>query len=182
MKITACPKCGSTDIEMGTMDTGVTFGVTSWKSVCKECGYHGEPLVFDSKEDYEHFLQGLSKEEESAVCSTEEDESSQLSKKDKEVVTLLKEEISDENIQKEETNRGEIFSKNKSWWIEIVVALMIAAAIVASYVIFSPFGEISISLIYGAFLFILLTVIGLFIIVVIEYAFLSIKRSVSRKE
>ena len=182
MKITACPKCGSKDIEMGTMDTGVTFGVTSWKSVCKECGYHGEPLVFDSEADYEHFLQGLSKEEEAALCSTEEDESSQLSKKDEEVVTLLKEEINEENIQKEETNKGEIFSKNKSWWIEIVIAMMIAAAIAASYVIFSPFGDISFNLIYGTFLFILLTIIDLFVIVVIEYVFLSIKRSVSRKE
>lgn len=60
MEITACPKCGSTNIHHGSMRDGLLPGYTS-KYVCKVCGYQGMPLSFDSEEKYKKFLVGLKK-------------------------------------------------------------------------------------------------------------------------
>jgi C4-type Zn-finger protein len=57
--IAACPVCGSRRIGMGKLNSGVLFGVTSWKSVCEDCGYQGEPLLFDSEEEYKLFKNAL---------------------------------------------------------------------------------------------------------------------------
>jgi C4-type Zn-finger protein len=54
--IRACPKCGSTDIQMGGIREGVLYGLTSWTLVCKRCGYKGMPILFDSEEEYKKFL------------------------------------------------------------------------------------------------------------------------------
>ena len=61
MEITACPKCGSRKIFQGNIGDGVLTGYTS-RNVCKDCGYQGMPLIFDSDEEYEKFLEGLAKE------------------------------------------------------------------------------------------------------------------------
>ena len=52
MKISACPKCGSKNISMGTLGTGVTFGITSWIQNCRDCGYKGQPIEFETEKDY----------------------------------------------------------------------------------------------------------------------------------
>ena len=107
MEIAACPKCGSRNIEMGTMGSGVLFGLTSWKSMCRDCGYQGEPLLFDSETEYQKFCNELKKEidtkekpDENTEKSTEEkseDKPLELSKKDAEVVEYLNE-ISKEDL------------------------------------------------------------------------------------
>jgi len=56
MKITACPKCGSKNISMGTIGSGVTFGITSWNETCRDCGYQGQPIVFDSEKNTKNSL------------------------------------------------------------------------------------------------------------------------------
>ena len=63
MEIRACPKCGSKKIEMGQMGDGTLYGISSWKSSCKECGYQGSPLIFDNEKDYKDFKEGQAKEE-----------------------------------------------------------------------------------------------------------------------
>jgi len=183
MKTTACPKCGSKRIEMGTMGAGVTFGVTSWKSVCKDCGYQGEPLLFDSEKEYQKFFQGISKEKESISDSVEEDDLSQLSKKDEEVVGLLKEEINEEESQQICTTEEGVFSGNKSWRIEIVVSIIVAAVgiIISASNLIESF-DYSISIVYGILLFIVMTFGALFVIVIIEYAYFSIKRMAKQKK
>ncbi|MEF8879548.1 MAG: hypothetical protein V5A64_04065 [Candidatus Thermoplasmatota archaeon] len=56
LPIRACPNCGSTDIKMGDIKSGLVYGLTSWKLVCNKCGYRGMPIIFDSEGDYKKFL------------------------------------------------------------------------------------------------------------------------------
>jgi hypothetical protein len=60
MEITACPICGSTNIGIGTLGDGIISGLSSWKEVCRNCGYQGASLLFDSESDYKKFLEALS--------------------------------------------------------------------------------------------------------------------------
>jgi len=55
MDIIACPKCGSRKIYQGTMGDGVLIGYT-FKEVCRNCGYQGMPIIFDSEKEYKKFL------------------------------------------------------------------------------------------------------------------------------
>lgn len=55
MEIIACPNCGSKKIFQGTMGDGVLTGYTT-RSVCKNCGYQGMPIIFDTEENYQKFL------------------------------------------------------------------------------------------------------------------------------
>jgi len=64
MRIYACPKCGSTNISQGTLGEGVLTGYVN-RDVCKDCGYQGMPIIFDSQVEYKKFLEGLSKDKES---------------------------------------------------------------------------------------------------------------------
>jgi transcription elongation factor Elf1 len=185
MEITACPKCGSKKIAMGTMGVGITFGVTSWKSVCKQCGYQGEPLLFDSEEEYTKFLQGLSSTETSQEIATSEqnenidaqDDTLDLSKKDKEVVELL-------HDLKEEPQRGEkkIFPEDKMWWPEIIVAMIIATIviIITAPNLFSLY-DLFLGMIYIFLFFVLIALITIIVFIVIEYLYYSIKNAVKQK-
>jgi len=62
MEIKACPKCGSRKIYQGRMGDGVLTGYTS-KDVCRNCGYQGMHIIFDSEEEYKKFLKSKSIEE-----------------------------------------------------------------------------------------------------------------------
>ena len=177
MKINACPKCGSKNIQMGTMDAGVIYGVTSWKSVCKECGYQGEPLLFDSEDAYQKFLHGLSAkealpdiaaEQKDAVVA-EEDDTLELSAKDKDVVEMLHE------LQEEPERKKTKFPENKSWWPEIGLSMMLSAVwiLLSASTLFSTLGLVS--FLYGLLLFVISTLGVLCALVVIEYIFLSLK-------
>jgi hypothetical protein len=61
MDIIACPNCGSRRIYQGTMGEGVLTGYTT-RSVCRNCGYQGMPIIFDSEIDYKKFIKGKNKE------------------------------------------------------------------------------------------------------------------------
>jgi len=61
MEIIACPNCGSRRIYQGTMGEGVLTGYTT-RSVCRNCGYQGMPIIFDSEKDYKTFLKGKIKD------------------------------------------------------------------------------------------------------------------------
>lgn len=136
MEIAACPKCGSRNISMGTTNSGVLFGVTSWKSVCKECGYQGEPLLFDTEDDYKKFLRGFTAEKDAKKVGetgqtesiTDEEEISQLSQKDKEVVAYLNEmakEIPPENEKIDEDKRtGSYITKNSLVTLGVILIVI----------------------------------------------------------
>jgi hypothetical protein len=62
MKITACPLCGSKKV----VTSGISDGVNPHeflKQACKNCGWTGFPLEFDSENDYQKFLIGFKKED-----------------------------------------------------------------------------------------------------------------------
>ena len=63
MEIKACPNCGSRRIFQGRMSEGVLTGYTN-KDVCRNCGYQGMPIIFDSEKDYKNFLKSKNLKEE----------------------------------------------------------------------------------------------------------------------
>lgn len=183
MKITACPHCGSKKIKMGTNDAGVLFGVTSWKSVCADCGYQGEPLLFDTEQEYTKFMECLSTEKDTPTGINGEPDSDELSKKDKDVIDLLKEEK--DELESEELNVTEegVFPKNKKWWIEIFTAMIVSSIVIifSGPQFLSLFG-FTVGILYELFVFIILTVFILFVIVIIEYPIFSMKRKSHKKK
>ncbi|HWR63581.1 MAG TPA: hypothetical protein VN365_04165 [Candidatus Thermoplasmatota archaeon] len=60
MEINACPVCGSKNIGIGTLGDGIISGLSSWNEVCKNCGYQGASLLFESETQYKKFLEALS--------------------------------------------------------------------------------------------------------------------------
>ena len=70
MEIVACPNCGSRKIFQGTMGDGVLTGYTT-RNVCKNCGYQGMPIIFDSEKDYLQFLKQKSKEKKTEKIKEE---------------------------------------------------------------------------------------------------------------
>ena len=123
MKIYACPRCGSKEIFMGTIDSGVLIGMTSTKNVCKNCGFQGNPILFDSEQEYQHFLKEIKQE---TTKTTKEQEvttnKNELSEKDKLVLDFIK------DIKKEKTQDQQHKDQDvgKNWWPEIVIALFIS--------------------------------------------------------
>jgi transcription elongation factor Elf1 len=80
MEITACPVCGSKNIGIGTLGDGIISGLSSWNEVCKECGYQGASLIFESESQYNKFLEALSyqkKQREAQTKETDEEKSRQ---------------------------------------------------------------------------------------------------------
>ncbi len=170
MKITACPKCGSQNIFQGTMGDGVLTGYTS-TDVCKDCGYKGQPIIFDSEKEYKRFLGAVKhiaqgKEIESNEKNSVEDQVDDIinvPKKDKEVVKLLKE------YEKEKCSKP-IWSKKKGWWPEIILSIVFS-----SWLYFftirpnTSYMNIEMSIIYGVIYIISSFVIFLLFIMFIEY-------------
>jgi len=65
MKILACPQCGSKNVEMGTLNDGLWGGGFIpnsrewWRHVCKDCGFRGNFIEFDTIEAYEAFAKAF---------------------------------------------------------------------------------------------------------------------------
>ena len=121
MRITACPKCGSKDIQMGGIGEGVLFGVTSWKQVCKKCGYQGSPLIFDSEKEYKKFVEGLQNDED----KKQNTDNVKLSKKEKEVVDFLND--LDEEVEKDEISKEE--SEVRSRWNIFLISAVLSLCV-----------------------------------------------------
>jgi hypothetical protein len=176
MKIYACPKCGSKNIHIGTMDSGVTYGITSWDYTCKDCNYKGMPLIFYSEKEYQQFLKGLKKEIENRLKKDiEKDENNLTSKEDKEILKSIKELIDEESNDKKNIDKKENpnWHNNRTWWIEIIIAFSISGLITifgASIIILSNNATSSIGyIIYLIIEFFIQAIFILAIIVGIEY-------------
>jgi hypothetical protein len=59
MEIKVCPNCGSNKIYQGRMGDGVLTGYIN-RDVCRNCGYQGMPIIFDSEKEYKKFLESKS--------------------------------------------------------------------------------------------------------------------------
>lgn len=66
MKIEACIFCGSRNIRSGSIQEGMLPGFTDGLAayVCDDCNHRGIPVVFDSEEEYEKFVEALKKDKE----------------------------------------------------------------------------------------------------------------------
>ena len=62
MEIKACPKCGGNKIYQGRIGDGVLTGYIN-RDVCRNCGYQGMPIIFDSEKEYKKFLESKSLKE-----------------------------------------------------------------------------------------------------------------------
>ncbi len=124
MKIYACPRCGSTDIGMGSLSAGITYGVTSWKEECRNCGYRGHPLIFDDKQKYQDFIENIKNKKEESTEEKQTDPSNNLSQKDREVIASLKSFEQDDSCEKPCFNFSE-----KNWWPEIIIAIVFSIAL-----------------------------------------------------
>lgn len=72
MEISACPVCGSKNIGIGTLGDGIISGLSSWNEVCKNCGYQGASLIFESETEYKKFLEALSYQEKQTETKNKE--------------------------------------------------------------------------------------------------------------
>jgi transcription elongation factor Elf1 len=119
MKITACPNCGSRKIYQGRLKEGVITGYTPTKYVCRTCGYNGNPIIFDSVDEYNNFLDCFKSDKK--VNPTQKTE--YLSERDKEVIEYLK----DTKDNKFESSK--IFKNSFLWFgiIILVVSIWIAS-------------------------------------------------------
>ncbi len=92
MSVTACPKCGSRKIFQGRLKEGVLTGYTN-RYVCRDCGYQGSPLIFDSNDEYYKFQMRKKSDKSIDKNSNDQilDEDYKLSDKDKDVINFLKE-------------------------------------------------------------------------------------------
>ncbi len=120
MKITACPKCGSRKIFQGKLKEGILTGYTPTKYVCRNCGYQGSPLIFDSESEYKKFASELENHD-----SKIEDE--EISEHDKKILDDIKE-ISKENDETYDED-GKILKNTAS---RLGVCLIVAGILITS--------------------------------------------------
>jgi hypothetical protein len=132
-------------------------------------------IIFDSEKEYKKFLYGSPKKEKYKLSkSKKEDLNDNFSEKDKEIIHHL------EEIAKEEKENGiiseisrEHWHGNRSWWLEIVIALAISILIyIYGFTILTFFEDVEIIILYsllGLLSFIIDFIIILFIIVIVEY-------------
>ncbi len=62
MKITACPRCGSKNLDIADMRDGISPGIDWSTNVCRNCDWQGIPLEFETENNYQKFLIGLEKQ------------------------------------------------------------------------------------------------------------------------
>ena len=91
MQITACPRCGSTRIFQGRLKEGVLTGFFD-SYVCRDCGYHGAPIIFDDINNYKKFLKEIKQDKDiNLEDKSDNSEISNLSNKEREIIDFLKE-------------------------------------------------------------------------------------------
>ncbi|OYT28898.1 hypothetical protein B6U98_03685 [Thermoplasmatales archaeon ex4572_165] len=177
MVIYACPRCGSQEIFMGTMDSGVIIGLTSIKNVCKDCGFQGAHLQFESEKEYLEFVKTLKKDKDQKqpVDEEEQNEKITLSKKDQQVLDFVDDV---KNIREEQYEDVKV-EKPKNWWPEIIISIIVSiiVGIFSYFSLVETMGNTITTFYLIGYTFIIF--IGLLvIIVVIEYVLKSIKHSI----
>ena len=167
MKINACPKCGSRNISQGTLGEGVLTGYVT-KDVCKDCGYQGMPLIFNSEKEYKKFLEGLSKDQEGKVGKPEKiaEEPVKLTEKEKELLEFL-------NESSEEKPSEPLKQKRPYGLIILVFITIFYAMLLTVWIISYPYAlGLNVHMwlwIYG----IIFLSVSVFSIIAIPYGFLK---------
>jgi transcription elongation factor Elf1 len=105
MEITACPVCGSKNIGIGTLGDGIISGLSSWNEVCRNCGYQGASLVFESESEYNKFLEALSNQKKQTETGIEE--------------------VNEKNTEQGLDEKTSIRFKKKSYLFEFIVSVIL---------------------------------------------------------
>jgi transcription elongation factor Elf1 len=106
MEITACPVCGSKNIGIGTLADGIISGLSSWNEVCKNCGYQGASLVFESESEYKKFLEALSYQKKQTETQSKE--------------------VNEEKSEQDMNEKPSIHSKKRRYLFEFIVSVVLA--------------------------------------------------------
>ncbi len=121
MEISACPNCGSKNIGIGTLGDGIISGLSSWKEVCRNCGYQGASLVFESETDYQRFLDALhqqKKQQEGQREGANEDnqgqETDEQTKENEKILELL-----------DETDHASQLPEKKNYTFEFILSVIL---------------------------------------------------------
>ncbi len=61
-EITACPRCGSTNLRFSSAGHGFDIGVAPTTVSCRECEWTGNPMNFESEKDYKRFREAKKEE------------------------------------------------------------------------------------------------------------------------
>jgi hypothetical protein len=86
--IYACPRCGSRRIRQGALYVGA---LTGYREVCRECNYHGMPVIFDTEEEYQRFITEIKSGD------IDSKNSRPLTENEQDIVSYAKEDITIEN-------------------------------------------------------------------------------------
>jgi heme/copper-type cytochrome/quinol oxidase subunit 4 len=105
MEITACPVCGSKNIGIGTLGDGIISGLSSWNEVCRNCGYQGPSLVFESEAQYTKFLEALSYQKQQAEAQAKQS--------------------GEEKTEQKQDKKATIDSGKKSYAFEFIVSVVL---------------------------------------------------------
>ncbi|HEC82161.1 MAG TPA: hypothetical protein ENI42_07065 [Thermoplasmatales archaeon] len=149
MEIFACPKCGSRNIHIGTIRDGVLDGYTS-RYVCRDCGYQGMPILFDSEKEYKKFIQGFKKNEKKLKT-----ERLKLTEEERKVIKLLKEDMETEKERKQPKRDGRPIG------VTLLAAVMVLEGILGLYTLYilNVYNTNMLVCIYYATIFILSAVV-----------------------
>ena len=120
MEITACPICGSKNIGIGTLGDGIISGLSSWKEVCRDCGYQGSSLLFDSEVEYKKFVDVLLNAKKQTV--SQKDKTGE-EKEFEDQIELKKEKNEKIEVLTKKT-MGSQFLKKKSYFLEFILAIV----------------------------------------------------------
>ena len=169
MEITACPNCGSKNIGIGTLGDGIISGLSSWKEVCKDCGYQGASLLFDSETEYKKFIDALSnakkqtEEQKEEIKEENAEESVELTEEKRQILEFL-----------DETEDTPKSPKKKNYFLEFVLAVILSIMFFITLLGSSYFGVNNVLFSNDDVFTIVLYVIGSFVGVLIIFFLLIV--------
>jgi transcription elongation factor Elf1 len=105
MEITACPICGSKNIGIWTLGDGIISGLSSWNEVCKNCGYQGASLIFESESEYKKFLEALLYQKKQTETQSKE--------------------VNEEKSEQDIAEKMSTHSKKKNYFFEFIVSIVL---------------------------------------------------------
>jgi len=169
MEITACPNCGSKNIGIGTLGDGIISGLSSWKEVCKDCGYQGASLLFDSETEYKKFIDALSnakkqtEEQKEEIKEENVEESVELTEEKRQILEFL-----------DETEDTPEIPKKKNYFLEFMLAVVLSSIFFITLLGGSYFGVNNVLFSNDDIVTIVLYVIGSFVGVLIFFFLLIV--------
>jgi hypothetical protein len=149
------------------MSSGILYGVSSWMEECRDCGYKGSPVIFDSAEEYITFLKNLRKSKKDTASENIE----------------LSDNISGDNKECDDFLMDEgLHWHHGKWWMELLIAGLLGVLVSFSSVYrnVSIFG-FEVGVIYSILEFIIFFIFILIGIIIIEYLIFLIVNRMRKK-